>query len=178
MTTGEPVRQGSYGDAIDETVIGFLAELKGGASVRETLEHLGWAYNDATRERLTRRLRRMAEHGAISGRYVGTAGQRGLTFKVYSYVRPLHGEPDEAPPPVVEEKVEPKPVPLKRLPDHIAQAVEAARSRFDPVDALDDQTFRLGAFTVSEGELFAILDREPGVLSRVADRFIGAGAGA
>ena len=179
MTTDKPVRKGAYGDQMDERIIGLLAERPNGATLREILEHLGWAYVDSTRERATHRLKRMIERGAISDSYVGKGGERGRTCKSYTYVRPLHAV--DAPPPEPTAKAKPKPpkaVPLKRLPDHIAQAVEAARSRFDPVEPLDDQTFRLGAFTVSEGELFAILDREPGVLSRVADRFLGEGAGA
>lgn len=180
METDGKARKGRYGDEIDQRIISFLAAADKGAELREVLAHLGWRYSDATRERATRRLNRMIERHAVSARYAGTVGQRGRTFKVYTYLRPLHGDEGEAPPPPAEpvKDAGPKPVPLKSLPPHLVEAVEAARVRFDPVEPLEGRAFRLGQFTVSEDELFAILDREPGVLSRVAERFIGGGAGA
>ncbi len=181
MKTDEPVRKGAYGDAIDESIIGFLAAgPASGVTLREVIDHLKWAYCCSTRERATHRLQRMARAGAVTDSYIERGHKRGHTCKVYRYVRPLHAE-DDAKPAAAEPQKAPearKPIPLKRLPEHLRHAVEAARSRFDPVEPLSPREFILGQFTVSDDELLAIIDREPGVLSRVADRFLAGGAGA
>jgi hypothetical protein len=181
QNTTKPVRQGAYGDATDQSIHQLLTASPAGATLRDVIAHLGWACNYSTRERGTYRLSRMIKAGAAEYRYEAVAhceGAAGRPARVYRAVQPI-GVTAKPEPAKVEAKPKPrKPIPLKSLPDNVVEAIEAARGRFDPVEALGQDEFRLGLFTVTGDELFAIVDREPGVLSQVAERYLGAGAGA